>query len=128
MLRQSLKYLTVAVVGLLLIAVAAGCTGANSNAKEQARSSDYEIDQLDAWYEALSDPIWNLGLIQSSYVDESTRQIVFDSYAFRGVREAIEAEISKFNIPRDAVFLNVGCENFRQWPPDPLKPLDEIFP
>ena len=127
MLRQSLRYLTVAVVGLLLIAVAAGCTNSDSNPKEQARSSDYEIDQLDAWYEALSDPIWNLGLVQSFYVDESKRQIVFDSYAFRGVREAIEAEISKFNIPRDAVFLNVGCENFRQWPPDPLKPLDESF-
>ena len=127
MLRQSLPYLAVAVVELLLIAVAAGCTNSDSNAKEQARSSDYEIDQLDAWYEALSDPIWNLGLIQSSYVDESTRQIVFDSYAFRGVREAIEAEISKFNIPRDAVFLNVGCENFKRWPPNPLKHLDESF-
>ena len=69
--------------------------------------------------------VWNLGLIQSSYVDESTRQIVFDSYAFRGVREAIEAEISKFNIPRDAVFLNVGCENFKRWSPNPLKPLND---
>ena len=127
MLRQSLRYLTLVVVGLLLIAVAAGCTNSDSNAKEQARSSDYEIDQLNAWYEALSDPIWNLGLIQSSYVDESTRQIVFDSYALRGVREAFESVVSTLDIPRDAVFLNVGCENFRQWPPDPLKPLNEIF-
>ena len=127
MLRQSLRYLTLVVVGLLLIAVAAGCTNSDSNAKEQARSSDYEIDQLNAWYEALSDPIWNLGLIQSSYVDESTRQIVFDSYALRGVREAFESVVSTLDIPRDAVFLNVGCENFRQWPPDPLKPLDESF-
>ena len=104
---------------LCLIAAAialsmAACTGADSTPNPQATKSAYTVDQLNAWYGALSDPIWNLGLIQSSYVDESTRQIVFDSYAFRGVPEAIEAEISKFNIPRDAVFLNVGCENFRQ--------------
>ena len=53
MLRQSLRYLTLVVVGLLLIAVAAGCTNSDSNAKEQARSSDYEIDQLNAWYESI---------------------------------------------------------------------------
>ena len=126
MLRQSLPYLTVAVAGLLLIAVAAGCTNADSNAKEQARSSDYEIDQLYAWHETLINARGLLGHFHSSSgVDESRKQIEIRTYALRGAREAIEAAISKLSVPRDAVFLNVGCENFRKWPPGPLKPLND---
>ena len=59
-------------------------------------------------------PIWNLGLIQRSYVDEIRRQIIFHTYALRDIRKPIETEISKFNIPRDAVFIEVGCKT-----PDP---------
>ena len=111
---------------MLLIAVAAGCTGTDSNPKEQARSSDYEIDQLYAWHETLINARGLLGHFHSSSgVDESSKQIEIRTYALRGAREAIEAAISKLSVPRDAVFLNVGCENFRKWPPGPLKPLND---
>ena len=119
-----------ALLGLIAAAIAlsmASCTGADSTPKPQATKSTYTIDQLRAWREVLSNAVWDLGLVSGSGLDETRRQIIFHTYALRDVRKAIEAEISKFNVPRDAVFIDVGCENFRQWPPGPLKPLNEIF-
>ena len=121
MLRQSLKYLTVAVVALLLIAVAAGCTGAKSD------SNDYSIEQLKEWRRELVDALEQIGLSSGSSLDDRAKLIIIGIKALRGVREAFESVVSTLDIPRDAVFLNVGCENFKRWPPNPLKHLDESF-
>ena len=101
---------------LCLIAAAialsmASCTGADSTPKPQATKSSYSIDQLNEWYDALKDPVWDLRLVSGSGLDEIRRQIIFHTYALRDIRKPIEAEISKFNIPRDAVFIDVGCES-----------------
>ena len=58
--------------------------------------------------------MWDLGLILGSGVYQTRRQIVFSTPALRGVRKAVEPVISKLNIPRETVFIEVGCET-----PDP---------
>ena len=121
MLRQSLRYLTVAVVGLLLIAVAAGCAGAKSD------SNDYSIEQLKEWRRELVDALEQVGLSSGSSLDDRAKLIIIGIKALRGVREAFESVVSTLDIPRDAVVLEVGCENFKRWPPNPLKHLDESF-
>ena len=125
--RLPLQHLPLVVLGLLLIAVVAGCTGADSSAKVQPTESDYNLDQLKAWRSELVKALWQIGIPTGSGLNERTKLIMIETRALRGVPEAFESVISTLDIPRDAIVFEVGCENFKQWPPEPQIPLDESF-
>ena len=114
-------------IAAALALIIASCSNSDSAPKPQATKSSYSIDQLNEWYDALKDPVWDLGLVSGSGLDEIRRQIIFHTYALRDIRKPIEAEISKFNIPRDAVFIDVGCESTRPSSNYPRVFSDESF-
>ena len=103
--------LLVSLIAAAIVLSMASCSNSDSAPKPQATKSSYSIDQLNEWYDALKDRVWDLRLVSGSGLDEIRRQIIFHTYALRDIRKPIEAEISNFNIPRDAVFIDVGCES-----------------
>ena len=86
---------------------------------------EYSMAHLNAWYRTLRGVIWQVPGISGTGLDERINRIEIDMQPRRGGREEMEAAIATVDVPREAIVINVGCENIG--PLDPGESPGETF-
>ena len=88
---------------------------------------EYSAADLAAWYERLSDVIWDVPGIGWTNLSEKKNRIETGLQPRRGTRDKVDTVLMELGIPREAVMIEVGCERVRQWPHEVGEPPDEGF-
>ena len=73
----------------------------------------YSMTHLDAWYRTLRRVIRQVPVIAWTGLDESINRIEIGMLPRRGGREEMEAAIATVDVPREAIVIEVGCDDLR---------------
>ncbi len=78
--------------------------------------TEYSAADLAAWYESLSDIIWEIPGIAWTNLNEAMNRIDIGLYPRRGARDDLERVLAALDVPRKAIVIEDGCEDVSQWP------------
>ena len=73
------------------------------------------------------DVTWRVPGIAWTDLNEAKNRIEIGIYPLSGAREEWEAALATLDVPREAIVIEIGCEDIRQWPLDLVGPPDEAF-